>query len=145
MLLFHVSRDYCHEVPATSPVISFHLNENTKTPDMRPILLPLPVALSIFGYAYSFQIPFLSAPDKHPGEHNTISASTPTTPVTSSALQQLINPDNLFRRAEQLFEIAKLSIGEYGHPTRVIGSKGASYSFNYPLLRRIASVSSDCD
>lgn len=101
---------------------------------MRPLLLPLPVALSILGRVYAFQIPFLSGPDKHPGEHNTISRPTTATPVTSNALQQLISPDKLFRRAEQLFEIAKLSIDEYGHPTRVIGSKGAPDRFNSLLL-----------
>ncbi|KFY76952.1 hypothetical protein V499_03536 [Pseudogymnoascus sp. VKM F-103] len=99
---------------------------------MRSLSLPLPVALSLLGSACAFQIPFLSTPDNHPGKHNTIfSTPTPATPVTSDELEQLINPDNLFRRAEQLFEIAKLSIEEYGHPTRVIGSKGHLGTVDY--------------
>lgn len=99
---------------------------------MRPLLLPLPVALSLLGCADALQIPFLSVPDKHHGEQNIISTPAPTKPVISKELQQLINPDNLFRRAEELFEIAKLSIDEYGHPTRVIGSKGAFYNSKFP-------------
>ncbi|KFY27513.1 hypothetical protein V493_03445 [Pseudogymnoascus sp. VKM F-4281 (FW-2241)] len=99
---------------------------------MRPLILPLPVALSILGCANSFQIPFLSAPNKHASEYNTvISTLTPTTPVTSGALQQLINPQNLFSRAEELLDIAKLSIDEYGHPTRVIGSRGHLGTVDY--------------
>ncbi|KFY32988.1 hypothetical protein V495_08542 [Pseudogymnoascus sp. VKM F-4514 (FW-929)] len=98
---------------------------------MRPLLLPLPVALSLLGCADALQIPFFSVPDKHHGEQNIISTPAPTKPVISKELQQLINPDNLFRRAEELFEIAKLSIDEYGHPTRVIGSKGHLGTVDY--------------
>lgn len=121
----------CLHIPTSSHQFpSDLLRTSTKPPDMRSLSLPLPVALSLLGSACAFQIPFLSTPDNHPGKHNTIfSTPTPATPVTSDELEQLINPDNLFRRAEQLFEIAKLSIEEYGHPTRVIGSKGARYSF----------------
>ncbi|KFY35250.1 hypothetical protein V494_06083 [Pseudogymnoascus sp. VKM F-4513 (FW-928)] len=63
----------------------------------------------------------------------------PTIPVTSDALEQLINPDNLFKRAEQLLEIAKLSVEEYGHPTRVIGSKGHLGTVDY-IYSTIASL-----
>ncbi|KFY13813.1 hypothetical protein V492_03029 [Pseudogymnoascus sp. VKM F-4246] len=73
-------------------------------------------------------------------KHNTVSRPTPPTiPVTSDALEQLINPDNLFKRAEQLLEIAKLSVEEYGHPTRVIGSKGHLGTVDY-IYSTIASL-----
>lgn len=48
--------------------------------------------------------------------------------VSSEALQEDINSKNLLQRANHLFELAELSIDEYGHPTRVIGSKG-NFSF----------------
>lgn len=44
--------------------------------------------------------------------------------VSSSALEGSIKASNLLKRAEHLFEIAKLGEDEYNHPTRVIGSKG---------------------
>lgn len=44
--------------------------------------------------------------------------------VDSETLQDLVNVKNLKKRAEKLYEIAKLSESEYNHPTRVIGSKG---------------------
>ena len=46
--------------------------------------------------------------------------------VDSDALQATISGQNLHKRAEQLYEAAKLSEEEYGHPTRVIGSEGES-------------------
>lgn len=46
--------------------------------------------------------------------------------VSSSALQGDISATKLQKRAEALFEIAKLGEDEYNHPTRVIGSKGKS-------------------
>lgn len=98
--------------------------------------LSFPAALSVLECAYAFQIPFLSAPYKHATELSV----TPTTQVSSDALQQLINPDNLYKRAEQLFKIAESSIDEYGHPTRVIGSEGAPYSFYSPLLHHISGI-----
>lgn len=95
---------------------------------MPSLFVTLPVALSVLRGAFASQIPFLSAQDGH---KSIISA--PKTPVTSDALQGLIDPDNLLRRAEQLLEIAKLGTDEYGHPTRVIGSKGTCSSFSPPL------------
>ncbi|RYP00488.1 hypothetical protein DL764_006509 [Monosporascus ibericus] len=44
--------------------------------------------------------------------------------VDSEELQAKITKDNLLARAEELYEIAKLSEDEYNHPTRVIGSHG---------------------
>lgn len=51
-----------------------------------------------------------------------VDASKPT--IDTEALQKLIHADNLYKRAETLYEIAKLGEQQYGHPTRVIGSKG---------------------
>ncbi|KAL2167497.1 hypothetical protein VTG60DRAFT_1191 [Thermothelomyces hinnuleus] len=55
----------------------------------------------------------------------------PKTLVTSEALQATISIDALFSRAKQLFKIAHLSEDEYGHPTRVIGSKGHLGTLEY--------------
>lgn len=44
--------------------------------------------------------------------------------VNSTELQSLITTDALYARAEKLYEIAGYSNKSYGHPTRVIGSKG---------------------
>ena len=44
--------------------------------------------------------------------------------VSTEAIQADIKSKNLLKRAEKLFEIAQLGVDEYGHPTRVIGSKG---------------------
>lgn len=44
--------------------------------------------------------------------------------IDSDALQDLIKPENLLKRAEELYEIAKLSENDWNHPTRVIGSAG---------------------
>ncbi len=44
--------------------------------------------------------------------------------VDSQTLQDLVDIKNLQRRAEKLYDIAKLSEEEYNHPTRVIGSRG---------------------
>lgn len=91
---------------------------------MAPLSQYLPVALSVLHGVSAFQIPLFSALQKQ----NPVIPS-PKTPVTTEALQALISPDNLQRRAEELFEIAKLAVDEYGHPTRVIGSKGMFSSF----------------
>lgn len=44
--------------------------------------------------------------------------------VDSQRLEKDITSKNLLKRAKQLFKIAELGVEEYGHPTRVIGSKG---------------------
>lgn len=44
--------------------------------------------------------------------------------IDTEALQALIKPEHLMSRAKELYEIAKLGEKEFGHPTRVIGSKG---------------------
>lgn len=44
--------------------------------------------------------------------------------IDSDSLQDDMNADALFSRAEDLFKIAKKSLKQYNRPTRVIGSKG---------------------
>jgi aminopeptidase Y len=44
--------------------------------------------------------------------------------ISSKAIEAAITSENLLKRATRLSEIADLSIDDYGHPTRVIGSKG---------------------
>lgn len=51
--------------------------------------------------------------------------------VSSSAIQDDISKTALFKRAEDLFDIARLSEDEYNHPTRVIGSKGHLATIDY--------------
>lgn len=77
------------------------------------------LALSILAPVSAIQIPLL----------NNLDVQAPVEIlkkelVSSSALQKSIKADKLLKRAEHLFEIAKLGEDEYNHPTRVIGSKG---------------------
>lgn len=51
--------------------------------------------------------------------------------VSSAELQALVDPQNLVRRAKELYGIAERAIDEYGHPTRVIGSKGHLGTIDY--------------
>jgi aminopeptidase Y len=44
--------------------------------------------------------------------------------VSSNAIQDDISSHALLKRAKHLFKLAELSLEEYNHPTRVIGSKG---------------------
>lgn len=60
--------------------------------------------------------------------------------VTSEALQATIQSGELFKRAEHLFQVANLSMDEYNHPTRVIGSAGR---FVYFLVVERPLVMSD--
>lgn len=53
--------------------------------------------------------------------------------VDTEKLQESITADALKHRAEVLFNISKASIGEYDHPTRVIGSPGHWGTVNYIL------------
>lgn len=46
--------------------------------------------------------------------------------VNSTGIQSLITPEALMKRAEDLYAVANLSAEDWGHPTRVIGSKGVS-------------------
>lgn len=53
--------------------------------------------------------------------------------VDSEKLQSLITADALRARAEILYNISQSSVKEYGHPTRVIGSKGHWGTIDYIL------------
>lgn len=44
--------------------------------------------------------------------------------VDSETLQGLVDPDTLYKRAEKLYDIAKLSEDVWNRPNRVIGSEG---------------------
>ncbi|KAK6202750.1 uncharacterized protein RJT21DRAFT_2132 [Scheffersomyces amazonensis] len=44
--------------------------------------------------------------------------------IATEELQSLISEKGLKKRAKVLYDIAKGSIGKYGHPTHVIGSLG---------------------
>ncbi|KAI0399686.1 peptidase family M28 [Xylaria palmicola] len=51
--------------------------------------------------------------------------------VDTEALQARISIERLFKHAEALYDIAKLSEDEFGHPTRVIGSPGHRGTLEY--------------
>ncbi|KAG5927807.1 hypothetical protein E4U42_001776 [Claviceps africana] len=51
--------------------------------------------------------------------------------VNSEGLQGVIRAERLWARAEALYGFAKESEGEYGHPTRVIGSRGHLATMDY--------------
>jgi aminopeptidase Y len=53
--------------------------------------------------------------------------------VSTEALQKHITSAGLKKRAEKLYEIAKESLDEYNHPTRVIGSEGWLLMIHHPL------------
>ena len=54
--------------------------------------------------------------------------------ISSEALQDLIKTKNLRERSKELYKIAELSLDEYNHPTRVIGSPGKLQQSHCPLL-----------
>lgn len=51
--------------------------------------------------------------------------------ISSEALQDLIKTKNLRERSKELYKIAELSLEEYNHPTRVIGSPGHLGTVDY--------------
>ncbi|KAG9722484.1 hypothetical protein KCU73_g13964, partial [Aureobasidium melanogenum] len=53
------------------------------------------------------------------------------TVIDTNKLQADIDIKKLVARAEELYKIAELSIPEYNHPTRVIGSKGHLGTVDY--------------
>lgn len=82
------------------------------------------LALTLFygGSASSLQQPLLAG-----GESQQSPLATSKRPlVDSEALQAAISGDSLLERAKDLYKIAELSLHEYNHPTRVIGSDGES-------------------
>ena len=48
--------------------------------------------------------------------------------VDSESLQAKIHGKNLLARAEDLYKLAELSLHDYNHPTRVIGSAGTNHT-----------------
>jgi hypothetical protein len=54
--------------------------------------------------------------------------------ITSEAIEDLITSKNLEKRAKELYKIAELSLDDYNHPTRVIGSPG-KLQYNVPTLK----------
>ncbi|KAM9892200.1 hypothetical protein OXX80_000532 [Metschnikowia pulcherrima] len=53
--------------------------------------------------------------------------------IDTEKLQESITADALRSRAETLYNISKASVKDYGHPTRVIGSRGHWGTVNYIL------------
>jgi aminopeptidase Y len=79
--------------------------------------------LYVLSFFYSL---ILASPTQHPllhtADQQTLINTKPL--VSSQALQDDINEDNLLKRAKHLFKLAELADHEYNHPTRVIGSDG---------------------
>jgi len=91
---------------------------------MAPFLVV--AALSVFGGVSALQLPLgLSFDSQAPV------VDVKKDLINSSALQARIEAQNLLKRAKDLYEIAELSIDEYNHPTRVIGSKGHVGTLDY--------------
>ncbi|KAK9364897.1 hypothetical protein V1509DRAFT_677218 [Lipomyces kononenkoae] len=98
---------------------------------MRPSLI---LALASQVVAAGIQLPLVLPSTSSPAESSASKAL-----VTSEALQGDIDVKNLLERANHLYELAKLSEGEYSHPTRVIGSKGHIATIDY-IYSTIASL-----
>lgn len=80
------------------------------------------------------QIPWLSQPS------DGSSATKPRSLVNTTTLQKTIHSKNLMKRAEDLYDIAKLGEDEFGHPTRVIGGKGESTDSDaQPLVNKYSN------
>jgi aminopeptidase Y len=80
------------------------------------------------------QLP-LVADDSYPS-YNPVPSSPSVvgngTAIDTKKLQSDIDIKKLVARAEELSKIADLSLPEYNHPTRVIGSKGETTSLKLP-------------
>ncbi|KAI1467607.1 Zn-dependent exopeptidase [Daldinia caldariorum] len=83
--------------------------------------------LAVLGTATAseFQIPLVA--QKPLGAGNALTKPL----VNTEDLQASIKIENLVERAKSLYSFAELSEPEYGHPTRVIGSKGHSATLEY--------------
>ncbi|KAG5981265.1 hypothetical protein E4U55_003121 [Claviceps digitariae] len=73
--------------------------------------------------------PPIEAPTGGDGDGDGDVASTPL--INTEGLQGRIKVGNLWARAEKLYGLAKQGVDEYGHPTRVIGSKGHVATVDY--------------
>lgn len=90
-------------------------------------ILPF-VALSALASASVLQQPLQQV-----SESQALINSKPT--ISSEKLQDLIKTENLKERSKELYKIAELSMDEYNHPTRVIGSPGKLQSALRPTFR----------
>ena len=54
--------------------------------------------------------------------------------IDSEKLQESISRKSLKKRAEDFYKLAEKGEDEYGHPTRVIGSKGKSRAVSISIL-----------
>lgn len=88
-------------------------------------LAKLSTVLLVLGEASGFQIPLFSSK----AQQAPVSV-TGRDLISSTALQDRIDPDRLLNRAKELYHIAEAAVDEYGHPTRVIGSPGMFYSLS---------------
>jgi hypothetical protein len=93
---------------------------------MAHFFLTLAGALALSSGAATVALP--SAPE---GQIHFSLSSKPL--VSTESLQASITRGNLMKRAAHLYGIANRSTESWGHPTRIIGSKGASFS---PHARR---------
>ena len=87
------------------------------------VLKTLAVASVLAVASAQLQVPIVNMDDFKTGSASAAGGDRPL--VDSERLQELINTDNLLKRANELYAIAELSHDEYNHPTRVIGSLGA--------------------
>ncbi|TQV92437.1 hypothetical protein V2A60_007131 [Cordyceps javanica] len=70
---------------------------------------------------------------------NPLSKDPKTLVVDSQKLQDLVSIDRLSKRADELYQIAKLSEPDFNRPTRVIGSKGHEGTIKY-IIDTIGSL-----
>ncbi|KAL7628026.1 Aminopeptidase Y [Parahypoxylon ruwenzoriense] len=77
--------------------------------------------------ASELQIPLIPQQQRPLGDVETLGKPL----VNTDDLQASIKTENLLDRAKDLYNIAKRSEPEYGHPTRVIGSEGHNATMEY--------------
>jgi aminopeptidase Y len=75
----------------------------------------------------------INDPQQRPLTHPQASTSLDDVQPFTEALQARIHSKSLWKRAEKLYQLAEKSTEDYGHPTRVIGSKGRLCSFQSRL------------
>ncbi|KAG6081437.1 hypothetical protein E4U16_007457 [Claviceps sp. LM84 group G4] len=91
--------------------------------------------LSLLALATGSAIAMLLPGQQQRLQHAPIAVTSPDNSsvplITTGSLQNRIKIENLQARAEKLYAFAKESEGEFGHPTRVIGSKGHLATIDY--------------
>ncbi|KAM4057261.1 peptidase family M28 domain-containing protein [Hirsutella rhossiliensis] len=89
--------------------------------------MPGPIRLALFGAVTSAaQIPL-----QRPLQQQPLPSADSLAPLDSERLQHRIRIENLRHRAEALYDIARRSEDDWGHPTRVIGSPGHLGTLDY--------------